>query len=223
MNIQRFLLPASIAAAIHVALFLAVPEGERSVKFIEVPLTTFDPPKSPVDPVVPDDETEQSTEPVKPMAGGPTLPDIDESVITKQIDIAIPIVKTPANPIKVLRLIPETAGPGDIGLPGPGDIPRTGIYSLDHLDRIPNAMVQIAPEYPAAMRQSGTAGSVKVEFAVAATGRVAGARVVESSRREFEEPALRAILKWRFEPGKRNGKAVPFRMTVPIEFGIESN
>ena len=39
--------------------------------------------------------------------------------------------------------------------------------------------------------------------------------------REFVEPALRAVRHWRFEPGRRDGKAVPFRMTIPIEFSLE--
>jgi protein TonB len=34
----------------------------------------------------------------------------------------------------------------------------------------------------------------------------------------FEAPALKAVKQWKFEPGKKNGKAVRFRMRVPITF-----
>jgi hypothetical protein len=30
------------------------------------------------------------------------------------------------------------------------------------------------------------------------------------------------VLKWRFEPGRRNGVTVPFRMVVPVEFALEN-
>jgi len=34
----------------------------------------------------------------------------------------------------------------------------------------------------------------------------------------FEGPALAAIKQWKFEPGKRKGEPVRFRMRVPITF-----
>ena len=83
--------------------------------------------------------------------------------------------------------------------------------------------MQIPPDYPYAMKQSGASGSVVVEFDVDTTGRVIRAEAISYTDREFAEPAMRAVRKWRFEPGRRNGKAVPFRMAVPIEFGIENN
>ena len=45
-------------------------------------------------------------------------------------------------------------------------------------------------------------------------------RVVSSSDRVFEENALRAVAKWQFEPGRRNGQVVRFRMSVPIVFKL---
>ena len=86
---------------------------------------------------------------------------------------------------------------------------------------MPRAKVQLPPDYPAAMRQSGVSGSVLVEFDVDREGRVTRAAAVRYTEREFVEPALRAVRKWRFEPGRRQGVAVAFRLVVPIEFGIE--
>ena len=42
--------------------------------------------------------------------------------------------------------------------------------------------------------------------------------VQKSSDPVFETPALAAVKQWKFEPGKRNGQAVRFRMRVPINF-----
>jgi len=39
----------------------------------------------------------------------------------------------------------------------------------------------------------------------------------------FVEPAVRAVLQWRFEPGRRNDRPVPFKMAVPVEFGLGAN
>jgi TonB family protein len=73
------------------------------------------------------------------------------------------------------------------------------------------------------MRQSGETGSVMVEFEVDTLGRVIRAVAVRYTHREFVDPAVRAVLRWHFEPGKRHGKTVPFRMAVPIEFGLSAN
>jgi len=64
---------------------------------------------------------------------------------------------------------------------------------------------------------------VTVEFAVDTEGRVVRAEAVRYTHREFAEPAVRAVLKWRFEPGRRHGRVVPFRMAVPMEFGLAAD
>ncbi len=223
MNIQRFMLPASIAAAIHVALLWTVSgePGPLRIKIMEVPLIS-DPLPKPDEPVVVAPEGKSDTmEPVKSL-GGPTPPEAPEpEVVRKPDDVSIPTPDKPIYPKEDTKIIPRT--PGSDGIHPWGRDGGGTIIDFSKLDRMPRAKVQMAPDYPAAMRHDGVSGSVKVEFDVDVTGRVREARVVESSRRDFEEPALRAVRKWQFEPGKRFGKAVPFRMTVPIEFGIKTN
>ncbi len=69
----------------------------------------------------------------------------------------------------------------------------------------------------------GIGGSVTVEFDVNTEGRVVRAEAVSFTHREFVEPAVRAVRRWRFEPGRRNNRVVPFRLVVPIEFGLDRN
>ena len=38
----------------------------------------------------------------------------------------------------------------------------------------------------------------------------------------FDSATIRSVLKWRFEPGKRNGKIVRFRMAVPVVFKLDA-
>lgn len=44
--------------------------------------------------------------------------------------------------------------------------------------------------------------------------------VVSSTDHRFEEASLRAVSKWRFEPGKHHGRVVRFRMSVPLVFRL---
>lgn len=101
-----------------------------------------------------------------------------------------------------------------------GDSFRPGTISAAHLDKPPHATFQAKPDYPYSLRHDGFSGEVLVEFVVDEKGYVINARVIRASHPDFEAATLRAISKWRFEPGKRNGKVVRFRMTQPITFSV---
>lgn len=220
MNIHRHVLPVSFAAAFHAALLFGFPgKSAREVVLVtEVPLTPS-PPKPPDDIVVPTPEAGETTVPVKPLAGGPPTPDLDPPPGRSKIDdITITDEIRPKNPMKKVSIIPQISGPGD-GAFGTGNTGPT-IINIRNLDNIPRAKVQPSPDYPTRMKRDGIGGSVIVEFEVNTTGLVVRAEATSCSQREFVEPALRAVRMWRFEPGRKAGKVVPFRMTVPIEFGI---
>jgi periplasmic protein TonB len=102
-----------------------------------------------------------------------------------------------------------------------GDNPSFGdVIPSTYLDNTPRTRFQASPAYPFGAKQSGITGEVHVEFVVDERGRVSDPRVVYSSNRIFDEPTLRAVAKWQFEPGRRDGKAVKFRMTVPVMFNL---
>lgn len=114
-------------------------------------------------------------------------------------------------------------GQTNIGLPpgtGAGSWGKMVIPGIESLDETPRALAQIAPRYPHEMRRSGVDGSVDVRFVVGPDGKVQTAEVVRFSHREFAEAAMIAVKKWRFEPGRRNGSRVSFRMTVPVVFSV---
>lgn len=85
----------------------------------------------------------------------------------------------------------------------------------------PKAVSQEKPVYPFAMRRFGLRGSVLLEFEVNTQGRVQNARIVSSDNPAFDEPALKAVFAWKFEPATRNGQPVTMRMRVPIQFTLE--
>ncbi len=88
------------------------------------------------------------------------------------------------------------------------------------LDNPPRTRFQPAPIYPFESKRDGLRGEVVVEFIVDESGLVRDPRVVSSSSRVFEEATLRAVSKWKFEPGRRAGRIVPFKMAVPVVFNL---
>jgi TonB family protein len=67
-------------------------------------------------------------------------------------------------------------------------------------DRDVMPLVRINPDYPTAALAEKREGQVILEFTIAAAGTVRDIVVVESTAREFEEPAIGALLKWRYLP-----------------------
>lgn len=91
------------------------------------------------------------------------------------------------------------------------------LFSIADLDQKPRAIYQPSPTLSAEVRKKAP-GTVYVIFIVNQNGRVEEPKVQKSSDPVFDHPALTAVKKWKFEPGKRNGQPVRFRMRVPITF-----
>lgn len=97
------------------------------------------------------------------------------------------------------------------------------LFDISNLDQPPQARVQVQPNYPFEMRRAGISGEVVVAFIVGSTGDVVEAYAVRSSQREFESPAIQAVMKWKFRPGKKAGRNVNTRMQVPIVFNLSDD
>ena len=212
MNPQRYLMPVIIAAGLHSALVYfssdRTPPPPMTKKFVAPPLpplpriemtdlveATDEPGAGKADPVP---SSEEIPRPV-------TTEDIFIINVTPVAEPIKPVVALPSNPSNLIGTGPMESGPGGPRLP-----------SVINLDRVPRATVRPAPAYPAAMRTES--GSVTVEFVVDTTGRVVTAEAIHWTRREFVDPAVQAVLRWRFEPGTIKGRKVNFRMVIPIEF-----
>lgn len=92
------------------------------------------------------------------------------------------------------------------------------IFSLSDLDQKPRVVYQPAPIYPQELARKNMQGTVYILFVVDKSGRTRDLKVQKSTHPAFNNPALKAVKQWKFEPGKRKGKAVQFRMRVPITF-----
>ncbi len=223
MNIQRFILPATIAATVHVALLWALPR-EEYVRLLPVDLGPVDPPPPPPEPVVepPAPDITRELRPVQKTRGGPPPPELPENLPTlDKAVVTIPVDPRPGRMQTDIKRVPEISGPGEGGLEAPAGPVGPGVFTSLQLDRPPNARVRIPPDYPTALKHAGVTGSVLVEFTVDPAGEVASVRMVRSTDRAFEEPTLRAVRRWKFEPGRVNGAAVSFRLQIPVDFLLE--
>jgi protein TonB len=91
------------------------------------------------------------------------------------------------------------------------------VFSMQDLDQKPRVIYQPGPTLTRQLRRK-TPAKVNVIFIVDENGRVTEPKIRSSTDPLFEKPALSAVKRWKFEPGKRGGKAVRFRMLAPITF-----
>lgn len=111
----------------------------------------------------------------------------------------------------------RAAGEGPLGLaPAGPPVFRTG-----ELDRTPRIRTSSAPGYPFEARKAGLTGEVLVEFLVNERGEVESPRAVNATHPVFVDSALKAATRWRFEPGRKDGRPVRFRMAVPFVFTLD--
>ena len=97
------------------------------------------------------------------------------------------------------------------------------IFDTSMLDQQPVATFQSHPVYPYDMKKQGISGRVLIEFLLYPDGNVHSAFAVSSTQHEFEASAIAAVMKWRYKPGRRGGKAVITRMQVPIDFTLSND
>ncbi len=105
----------------------------------------------------------------------------------------------------------------DLGSLVRGGSDGEGLFSLDDLDQKPRVVYQPSPSIDAKLQKRAPA-TVYVLFMVDASGRVESPLVQSSTDPAFERAALSAVKQWKFEPGRREGQPVRFRMRVPITF-----
>ncbi|MHB8790752.1 MAG: energy transducer TonB [Desulfobulbaceae bacterium] len=89
---------------------------------------------------------------------------------------------------------------------------------------VPLAADNRPPEYPALARKRGWEGRVLLAVEVAADGTAREVRVEAGSSHDLlDEAALRAVRKWRFQPGTRDGEPVAMQVLVPVHFILKDN
>ena len=108
----------------------------------------------------------------------------------------------------------DTDGPGP-GTGGEGWRPGNGVTW-------PRLVREVKPNYtPDAMRAQ-VEGMVELDILVLADGSVGRVNIVRSLDARFglDQEAINAVRRWRFDPGRRLGKAVATRVAVELSFNL---
>lgn len=114
-------------------------------------------------------------------------------------------------------------GFGDIRALTGAEAVATDVFDASDLEKRPEPVSQTAPAYPAELRKARVEGTVALVCIISEDGRVEDLRVENSSRPEFEKPALEAVRKWKFRPGQKDGQAVRTFTRIPLRFSVGKN
>ena len=100
----------------------------------------------------------------------------------------------------------------------------TAAFRVSGIDGDAMPLVRPTPDYPARAAAAGTEGWVQVQFSVTAAGTVRDAVVVASEPGTlFDEAALKAIARWRYNPRVVDGMAVErVGLQTVIRFELEN-
>lgn len=84
-------------------------------------------------------------------------------------------------------------------------------------------LVRVEPQYPPAAARDGVSGWVQLSFSIDATGAVTDVVVLEAEpKRVFEQAAIRALKRWKYQPSLEQGKAAKTTgLTVQLDFNLE--
>lgn len=181
------------------------------VEVVKAELIQFEMP--PIEEEIEDKVEELSEEVTDDIMAPPSLVDIpsvvEVSAFVQQLAPPPPPGLTPAKGVINIPVNPPGANFGK-GI--------SNLFNIGDLDQQPVARVRQAPSYPYDMRRAGINGTVVVEFIINTDGDVIQTQIIRASHREFEMPALQAVSKWKFKPGRKGGRVVNVRASQLLEF-----
>lgn len=101
------------------------------------------------------------------------------------------------------------------------DAAREAIFESVDLDQAPVAMVQVPPEYPFKAREQNVEGYVAVKFLVRPDGSVGNVNVLKAQPAGvFDDAVRRALVRWKFQPGRLGNDAVAAWVTTTLRFDL---
>lgn len=188
--------------------------------------------------------------PEKPTAATTHPSDTTATDVTSPPDTPAHEATAPASATKATSGTPANAAPrsgndgtgditGDNSGSGSGETAKTGQgkssghgeagpatpfgYALADVDAPPSVCSKVPPDYPRRARRTGTEGRVVLRLLVHENGAPGHLSVVESTPPGiFDQSAMEAVARWRFAPGRREGRAVPTWVLLPVRFDLAS-
>jgi protein TonB len=160
---------------------------------------------------------------IEPWELSPKPPDPDpKPPKTDQAEKQTKPTDTPLEAPKAVAAASEDAGAASEGPPSDHvAAPRSGGEGAILVAPIP--YYKPHPPYPKDALKSGQHGRVIVRIVVAASGKITGVAVVQSSGvPALDEAATRGVMTWRFNPGRQASGAVSTSTDVPIDFTLDN-
>ncbi len=125
----------------------------------------------------------------------------------------------PSNGVGVGGGIGSGSGGGvGSGHGGPGVGP--GIFHVGDGVSAPRAIYTPEPEFSEEARKAKYQGVVVVTIIVGTDGHVHSPRVVRSLGMGLDEKAIEGVKTWKFDPSKKDGRAVAVEMNVEVAFNL---
>jgi periplasmic protein TonB len=104
--------------------------------------------------------------------------------------------------------------------PGEGGGFGGGVFKVGGGVSAPTLLQKVEPEYSEEARKAKYQGTVILYIEVDPTGKATNVRVQRSLGLGLDEKAVEAVKKWRFSPGKKDGKAVTVAATIEVNFRL---
>jgi|SRR5215207_3747878 len=100
--------------------------------------------------------------------------------------------------------------------------PPAGVFRIGTGVISPAVLKEEKPRYTAEAMKAKVQGMVEVQAIVLTDGTVGDVRIVQSLDKEFglDEQAIAAVKKWRFNPGQKDGVAVPVVVSIELTFTL---
>ena len=86
---------------------------------------------------------------------------------------------------------------------------------------VPRVVREVKPDYPDSAKKDRVQGSVTLEAVVKKDGTVGDVTVKKPLHPELDEEAVKAMKKWEFKPGTKDGKAVDVAIDVEMTFNLK--
>jgi periplasmic protein TonB len=104
--------------------------------------------------------------------------------------------------------------------PGHGGNMGGGAYRIGGGVSPPTVIYKVEPEYSEEARKAKFQGTVVLFIVVDEKGNPRDLRVIRPLGLGLDQKAIEAVEKWRFNPGKKDGKPVPVQATIEVNFRL---
>ena len=206
-GLSPFTVIGGLLAALLV--FLAIPLSQKLGDIFQPKTTFLDEDQATVDPP-PDFELEEPPPP--PEEEEPPPPELSQESSDLDLALDLPNLSLGTGGGIVLEIAPK------FGVQEGGE----DVFGSD-LDSPPKATSRFPPQYPSKLLKKRITGTVFVLALIDENGLVTSTAVEKSSgQKAMDTAALKAVRRWKFNAGVRQGRPVKSKAVVPINFKISS-